>query len=82
MILDEATSALDNINEKAGQAAMAEAVKGRILIVVAHRLTTISGADQLLVMCDGAVIEKGTPEQLLRQESFFAELNTSSVDLV
>ncbi len=82
MILDEATSALDNLNEKAVQAAMIEATKGRTLIIVAHRLTTIAGADHLLVMRDGHIVEKGAPDELLQQDGFFTALNTSSVDLV
>jgi ATP-binding cassette, subfamily B, bacterial len=74
-ILDEATSALDNLNEKAVQAALAQAMIGRTMIIVAHRLSTLVGADRILVFQNGRIVEAGTFDELLEQGGAFAELN-------
>ena len=65
LILDEATSALDSITEKAIQDTMDEVMLGKTVIVVAHRLSTISHLDRILVFDDGRIIEDGTHAQLL-----------------
>ena len=65
LILDEATSALDSITEKAIQDTMDEVMLGKTVIVVAHRLSTISNLDRILVFDDGRIIEDGTHAQLL-----------------
>ncbi|MFI6299212.1 ABC transporter ATP-binding protein [Nonomuraea sp. NPDC050790] len=74
VILDEATAALDSTNEAAVQAALAEALDGRTALVIAHRLSTIRAADQILVIEDGRVAERGTHEELLAAGGRYEEL--------
>ena len=68
LLLDEATSALDNRSEQLVQAALDTAMKGRTVLVVAHRLSTIVGADQILVVDKGAIVESGTHAELVRHQ--------------
>ena len=75
--LDEATSSVDTRSELLIQLAMDELTKGRTSFVIAHRLSTIKNADLILVMRDGDVIERGTHEQLMEQNGFYAELYNS-----
>lgn len=77
MILDEATSSVDTRTEVFIQKAMNEVMKGRTSFVIAHRLSTIKDADLILVMNHGSVIEKGTHEELLAQNGFYADLYNS-----
>ena len=65
VILDEATASIDADNESYIQAAISELVRGKTLLVVAHRLHTIAGADQILVIDDGKIAERGTEAQAL-----------------
>ena len=65
LILDEATSALDNTTELLIQESLDELCKGRTTIVVAHRLSTIRGADEICVITDGKILEKGSHEELM-----------------
>ncbi|MFD9943755.1 ABC transporter ATP-binding protein [Nonomuraea sp. NPDC059023] len=74
VILDEATAALDSTSEAAVQAALAEALDGRTAVVIAHRLSTIRAADQILVIEDGRVAERGTHEELLAAGGRYEEL--------
>ncbi len=74
LILDEATSALDSVSEKAVQDALKNVMKDRTTIVVAHRLTTIQGADLIVVMDKGRICEIGTHEELLRTSTLYTEL--------
>ncbi|MFM7068409.1 MAG: ABC transporter ATP-binding protein [Actinomycetes bacterium] len=74
VILDEATSSLDTENEAAVQAALTTALEGRTALVIAHRLSTIVGADQILVLDDGAIIERGRHHELLDHGGLYAEL--------
>ena len=74
VILDEATSHLDSENEAAVQAALAEALRGRTSLVVAHRLSTIIDADQILVIDAGQIVESGTHDELRRDAGLYAEL--------
>jgi ATP-binding cassette subfamily B protein len=74
LILDEATSALDNMTEMQVQASLSALSKGRTTIVVAHRLSTIKQADEILVVTDGVVSERGTHEELVALGGTYAEL--------
>ena len=75
LILDEATSAVDSETEKAIQAAIANLVRGRTTLAIAHRLATLRNADRLLVTDDGQIIEMGTHEELLaKEDGHFAKL--------
>ncbi|RVU22881.1 ABC transporter ATP-binding protein [Streptomyces antnestii] len=74
VILDEATAHLDNTSEAAVQEALAEALEGRTAVVIAHRLSTIRSADQILVVEDGHIVERGTHDTLLAEEGRYAEL--------
>lgn len=74
LVLDEATSALDSQSEKLIQDALERLMKGRTVIVVAHRLSTIQKMDEIIVLEDGGVIEKGSHVQLLKQKGTYAKL--------
>lgn len=74
VILDEATAHLDSENEQLVHAALQNALKGRTSIVIAHRLSTVRDADQILVLEQGAIIERGTHEQLIVQGGLYSEL--------
>lgn len=75
VVLDEATAHLDSENEAAVQSALAIALRGRTSIVVAHRLSTIRQADQILVLDDGAIVQRGTHEELLADGGLYADLH-------
>lgn len=77
LILDEATSNVDTLTEVYIQKAMDELMKGRTCFIIAHRLSTIKNADLILVMNEGKIIEKGTHDQLLRKNGFYAQLYRS-----
>ena len=77
LILDEATSSVDTRTEELIQIAMDKLSQGRTSIVIAHRLSTIRNADQILVMNHGEIIERGTHEQLLDANGFYANLYNS-----
>jgi ABC-type multidrug transport system fused ATPase/permease subunit len=68
LVLDEATSQLDSHNEAIVQAALKELIKDRSVLVIAHRLSTVREADQILVLEQGEIIERGAPSQLLSKE--------------
>lgn len=77
LILDEATSSIDTRTELRIQAAFAKLMKGRTSFIVAHRLSTIRSADQILVMRDGKIIEQGTHDTLMAQNGFYTQLYNS-----
>jgi ATP-binding cassette subfamily B protein len=74
VILDEATSHLDAENEALVQAALGEALAGRTSLVIAHRLSTVQAADQILVIDDGQITERGTHAELLALNGLYADL--------
>lgn len=74
LLLDEATSALDNESEKAVQEALAKLQKGRTTVVIAHRLSTVQAADQIIVMDAGVVVEQGRHDDLMRKDGLYANM--------
>jgi ATP-binding cassette subfamily B multidrug efflux pump len=77
LILDEATSSVDTRTERLIQRALDEMLAGRTSFVIAHRLSTIRNADQVLVLDQGQIIERGTHEELLAAKGFYYDLYTS-----
>ncbi|WP_416422114.1 lipid A export permease/ATP-binding protein MsbA [Pseudomonas sp. App30] len=80
LILDEATSALDTESERHIQAALDQVMKGRTTLVIAHRLSTIEKADLILVMDQGRIVERGTHDELLAHNGFYAKLHAMGLD--
>lgn len=74
LVLDEATSSIDTVTEIKIQEALQRLMKGRTSFVIAHRLNTIQQADQIVVLRDGAILEKGSHSQLLMQKGFYSSL--------
>lgn len=74
LIFDEATSALDSATERAIQSQLEEASRGRTTLIIAHRLSTVMHADQILVLGDGAIIERGTHAELLAADGTYASM--------
>ena len=74
LILDEATSALDNESERVIQNALNRLMAGRTTLVVAHRLSTIESADVILVLDQGQIVEKGSHQELLEKNGYYAQL--------
>jgi ATP-binding cassette, subfamily B, multidrug efflux pump len=79
LILDEATSSIDTITEMKIQEALQRLMKGRTSFVIAHRLNTIQKADQILVLNDGGILERGTHDELLRAKGFYYSLYHSQL---
>lgn len=77
LILDEATASLDIPSERAVQAALHTVLAGRTALVIAHRLSTVLGADRVLVIHEGSVVEDGSPQQLIASGGRFAAMYTS-----
>ncbi len=73
LVLDEATSALDSATEQEVQGALDEAAKGRTTLMVAHRLSTVAGADEIMVLREGRIVERGTHPELL-EGGLYADL--------
>lgn len=74
LLLDEATSALDNQSESVVQAALDLARRGRTCITIAHRLTTIQNADLICVLQNGAIVEKGSHDELMELGGTYQQL--------
>jgi ATP-binding cassette, subfamily B, heavy metal transporter len=74
LIFDEATSALDSRAEKAIQGELERIAVGRTTLVIAHRLSTVMDADQILVLSQGRVVERGTHSQLLDEQGEYARM--------
>lgn len=80
LILDEATSSIDTITELKIQEALQHLLKGRTSFIIAHRLNTIKSADQIIVIENGQIIEKGSHDELLEQKGFYHSLYTSQLE--
>jgi ABC-type transport system involved in Fe-S cluster assembly fused permease/ATPase subunit len=74
LIFDEATSALDSATEQAIQAELEQIARGRTTLVIAHRLSTVMDANQILVMDAGRIVERGTHRELLALGGAYAEM--------
>jgi ATP-binding cassette subfamily B protein len=74
VILDEATAHLDSENEELVQQALKSALVGRTSLVIAHRLSTVMDADQIIVVSDGEIIERGTHHELMQSSGLYSEL--------
>lgn len=79
LLLDEATSALDNESEALIQKALERLQKGRTTIVIAHRLSTVKNADQIIVMDQGAVVEKGSHQSLIKKKGLYAKMHATGL---
>ena len=75
LILDEATSALDTESERLVQEALEHLMKTRTTIAIAHRLSTIKNADEICVMLEGEIVERGTHDELLAMNGYYKRLN-------
>ncbi len=80
LILDEATSNVDTRTEQQIQAAMRDLMRDKTCFVIAHRLSTVQGADRILVVRDGQIVEQGTHRALLAQNGFYASLYAAQFD--
>ena len=83
ILLDEATASLDVENETAIQSALSRLIKDKTVLLIAHRMRTVAGADKVVVLSDGTVAEQGAPEKLLHQNGIYAhmvKLQTESQD--
>ena len=74
ILLDEATASLDVENETAIQEALSRLIRNKTVLIIAHRMRTVSGADQIVVLKDGAVAEQGSPAELLQSGGIFARM--------
>ncbi|KQX67448.1 ABC transporter ATP-binding protein [Streptomyces sp. Root1310] len=79
LVLDEATSALDTRSEALVQQALARLLRGRTTFVVAHRLSTVRGADRIVVMGEGRILETGTHDELLHRGGAYTDLHSGQV---
>lgn len=74
LILDEATAFADPDNEAKVQAAFAELTQGKTVIMIAHRLSTVTSADKIYLLKDGRIAESGSHDELLKQKEIYAEM--------
>ena len=83
ILLDEATASLDVENETAIQTALSRLIKDKTVLIIAHRMRTVSGADKIVVLKDGSVAEQGSPATLIKENGEFArmvKLQTESLE--
>ena len=74
ILMDEATASLDVENETLVQEAISNLVKDKTVLIIAHRMRTVAGADQIIVLKDGCVAEQGTPEKLLEENGIYRHM--------
>ncbi len=81
ILLDEATASLDVENETLIQTALSRLIKDKTVLVIAHRMRTVAGADKIVVLSDGVVAEQGSPDELYNKNGIYrhmVDLQTSS----
>jgi ATP-binding cassette subfamily B protein len=81
MILDEATSSIDTRTEKLVQGGMDHLMNGRTTFVIAHRLSTVKNSDEILVLDHGAIIERGSHQELIAKKGTYYQLYTGAFEL-
>ena len=74
ILLDEATASLDVENETAIQSALSRLIRNKTVLLIAHRMRTVAGADKVVVLSDGTVAEQGQPEKLLAQNGIYTRM--------
>ena len=74
LILDEATAALDTESERAVQEALERLMSNRTTLAIAHRLSTIKNADEIIVMDEGRIVERGNHDQLIAKDGYYKKL--------
>ena len=74
VLLDEATASLDVENESAVQTALSRLLRGKTVLVIAHRMRTVAGADHIVVLEDGHVVQQGTPAELMEQGGLYRRM--------
>jgi ATP-binding cassette subfamily B protein len=74
ILLDEATASLDVENETAIQQALSRLIKNKTVLIIAHRMRTVSGADKVVVLSDGIAKEQGTPDELMKQDGIYKHM--------
>ena len=75
ILLDEATASLDVENETAIQTALSRLIENKTVLVIAHRMRTVAGADKIVVLSDGVVAEQGTPNELMKKNGIFKRMS-------
>ena len=81
ILLDEATASLDVDNETQIQGALSKLIQDKTVLIIAHRMRTVSGADKVVVLSDGVVAEQGTPEELMKSGTIYPHMvKLQSVD--
>jgi ATP-binding cassette subfamily B protein len=80
LLLDEATSALDGESEEAIREALGQLMRGRTVIAIAHRLSTVRNFDRVVVLQLGEVVQDGPPDLLVRREGFYRQLVQREMD--
>ena len=74
VLLDEATASLDVESESAVQTALSHLLQGKTVLIIAHRMRTVAGADRIVVLEGGHVVQQGTPEQLMREGGLYKHM--------
>lgn len=74
ILLDEATASLDVENETLIQTALSRLIKNKTVLVIAHRMRTVAGADKIVVLSDGVVAEQGTPNELYKKNGIYSHM--------
>ena len=80
ILLDEASASLDVENETVIQEALSRLIRNKTVIVIAHRMRTVSGADKIVVLSGGTIVEEGRPAELMQNQGFFAFMTRAQTE--